>query len=448
MAFPEDRRFEIAAHAASLGVWDWDLRTNSFFYSTRAKEICGFSPDQDLSFQQVSAVTHPDDLPWTSAQAQRAIDPNIQSREPYRYRIRRADTGEVRWVLAHGEAIFAAEGSSRRAVRYIGTLQDITVQHDAEQALIESEARLRLAVETGRAAVWEIDLDRNALTPSPELNTLFGFPVDARPSIAEFEARYAAGESDRLRQESAELQARGETEIQTPLNIIAVDGVERSLLLRARVAPPTDAIQHRVIGVLIDITSQRRAEQRAELIAGEMQHRVKNLLAIVQSLATQSFKNRHDDASKAFIGRLQALAVATQNMKGDGRRAGALREIIEQAVGPYRSEDNAIVMSGDDAQVSSKTATALALGLHELCTNAVKYGSLSVPGGKIELKWMIERETLKLSWVERGGPLVAPPSQIGFGTQVLTRGLFGESVQLVFEPAGVEGRFSIPLEQA
>jgi len=351
-------------------------------------------------------------------------------------------------VLAHGEAIFAAEGSSRRAVRYIGTLQDITVQHDAEQALIESEARLRLAVETGRAAVWEIDLDRNALTPSPELNTLFGFPVDARPSIAEFEARYAAGESDRLRQESAELQARGETEIQTPLNIIAVDGVERSLLLRARVAPPTDAIQHRVIGVLIDITSQRRAEQRAELIAGEMQHRVKNLLAIVQSLATQSFKNRHDDASKAFIGRLQALAVATQNMKGDGRRAGALREIIEQAVGPYRSEDNAIVMSGDDAQVSSKTATALALGLHELCTNAVKYGSLSVPGGKIELKWIIERETLKLSWVERGGPLVEPPSQIGFGTQVLTRGLFGENVQLVFDPAGVEGRFSIPLEQA
>ena len=117
-------------------------------------------------------------------------------------------------------------------------------------------------------------------------------------------------------------------------------------------------------------------------------------------------------------------------------------------MGPYRSEDNAIVVSGADAQVSSKTATALALGLHELCTNAVKYGSLSIPGGSVQLTWLIEGEILKLSWVERGGPLVQPPSQIGFGTQVLTRGLFGENVQLVFDPAGLEGRFSIPLEQA
>ena len=91
----------------------------------------------------------------------------------------------------------------------------------------------------------------------------------------------------------------------------------------------------------------------------------------------------------------------------------------------------------------AKTATALALGPHELCTNAVKYGSLSVPGGRAHLKWVIESDKLKLNWVERGGPPAKPPQKIGFGTQVLTRGLSGEDVRLVFDPAGVEGVFSI-----
>ena len=102
-----ERRFERAAHAASLGVWDWDLVTNSFVYSRRAKEICGFPPDATVTFEQVRSVTHPEDLVWTLPLARRALDPDERAREPYRYRIRRADTGELRWVLAHGEAIFA-----------------------------------------------------------------------------------------------------------------------------------------------------------------------------------------------------------------------------------------------------------------------------------------------------------------------------------------------------
>ena len=206
-------RFEKAAHASLLGVWDWDLDNNNFVYSARAKEICGFPADASVTFDQIRAVTHPDDLVWTLPMARRALDPVERARQPYRYRIRRADTGEVRWVLAHGEAIFAERDGEIRATRYIGTLQDITEQKQAEDALTESEARLRLAVETGKMAVWEIDLTANSVTPSPELNLLCGFPADAAPSIAEFRARYAPGEAERIDREAAELQARGETQI-------------------------------------------------------------------------------------------------------------------------------------------------------------------------------------------------------------------------------------------
>lgn len=437
-----DRRFEIAAHAASLGVWDWDLTTNRFHYSDRAKEICGFAPDQQISLEDVRGVTHPDDFPWTSAQAARAVDPQVKSAEPYRYRVIRADTKECRWVLAHGEPMFETHDGNEQAVRYIGTLQDITAQHDAEQALIESEARLRLAVEAGRAAVWEIDLDRHVVTPSPELNALFGFPPDAAPSIEEFQALYADGEVRRLEEEGAAAQERGESQVQTSLRIIWPDGSNRWLLLRARLAPPTEKIESRVIGVLIDITAQKAAEERAELVAGEMQHRVKNLLTVVQSLALQSFRKHENEASKAFIDRLNALARVTQNVLGGEGTSTHMRQLVDQAIEPYLTDDNSIHVSGPSVSVSSEAATALALGLHELCTNAVKYGSLSVPGGEVSLTWNIHDEALQVFWVERGGPPVTEPAHTGFGTRVLTRGL-GSGASLKFDPEGLRASFEL-----
>lgn len=267
--FDERLRFEIAAHAASLGVWHWELQTGVFHYSDRAKEICGFDPSQEVTLEDLRAITHPDDFQWTAALATRSFDPADRAQEPYRYRILRADSGELRWVLAHGKAIFSSEEPNATALHYIGTIQDITQQRNAEQALIESEARLRYAIEAGKMAVWEIDLDRNTITPSPKLNQLCGFPADASPSLEELRSRYAPGEAERIDKESAELVARGETQIQTTIKQIWPDGTQKWLELRATTAPPNDLIANRVIGVLIDITAQKVAEERALVIAGE-----------------------------------------------------------------------------------------------------------------------------------------------------------------------------------
>lgn len=151
-------RLELATEAAELGVWDWDLDSDRFVYSPRARAICGLPVDSDITYNDVVRVTHPEDFPRTSAQAERAFDPAVRDTAPYRYRVVRPG-GEVRWVLAHGRAIFIGNDEHARAVRYVGTLQDITervmaqerqtllmreVDHRAKNALAIAQALVHL----------------------------------------------------------------------------------------------------------------------------------------------------------------------------------------------------------------------------------------------------------------------------------------------------------------
>ena len=201
MRRPTDNRLEesglklrLALRAANLGVWDWTLETNEMNYSPRAREIYGFTPDETVTFAKVRDATHPEDLPRTSALAKLALNPSIRSREPYEFRIVRADTGEERWILAHGEAIFEEVEGVTRATRYLGTIEDITRRKATELALQESERRQRLALEAARMAVWELDLATDSLTSSAELNRIYGLPADCRPTLEDLRALYVPGE--------------------------------------------------------------------------------------------------------------------------------------------------------------------------------------------------------------------------------------------------------------
>jgi PAS domain S-box-containing protein len=154
-----ESRLRLALAAADLGIWDWDVATGRMVYSQRAKEICGFAQEQDVTFDMAKAVTHPDDYPFTSAQAARALDPEIRDRSPFEYRIVKAD-GSVCWVRAFGEAVFAEVDGKARAVRYTGTLQDITKEHDAAAQLRELNATLEQRVEARTAELLAAEAAR------------------------------------------------------------------------------------------------------------------------------------------------------------------------------------------------------------------------------------------------------------------------------------------------
>jgi diguanylate cyclase (GGDEF)-like protein/PAS domain S-box-containing protein len=255
-----EARLETATAAARLGIWDWNLQTGEMLYSESAKALHGFAPGEPVTLEMITAATHPEDLPRTLAMATRATDPAIKEHLPFEYRIIRPCDGKIRWMLAYGEAIYTAVSGVEQAARYVGTLQDITAQRQAVEALRDSEARLSLAIDAGRMAVWVYDLATNTLQGSPELNRLYGLPPDVQPTIEEFQSRYYADDQQRVTnayRNAAEQNARF---FEVEYRCIQPDQSARWLLLRAENEVNIAGKPSRVVGVVLDITERRTTE--------------------------------------------------------------------------------------------------------------------------------------------------------------------------------------------
>lgn len=258
---PDGVRLSLAVEAADLGIWEWDLLRNSFVYSARARAICGFPLHGEITYEDVRGVTHPDDLPTTRAIAARALDPAIRERQPYEYRIIRRD-GAQRWVRAHGYAIFGDIDGETRALRYIGTLEDIT-----ERTLTQAEAKntarqMRIALEAAQMAVWSLDLTSGTLSSSAEFNRLLAFPDGAEPSIVDIEACYAPGERERVQAEWQACLDERRPRHTAEFNIDRRDGVRRRLMVVCEVSYADDGAPLRALGVIIDVTEHRLAAER------------------------------------------------------------------------------------------------------------------------------------------------------------------------------------------
>lgn len=215
-------------------------------------------------------------------------------------------------------------------------------------------------------------------------------------------------------------------------------------------------------GLQIDITEHKRSEEHLRLLVNELNHRVKNTLATVQSLAVQSFHRRgfqhHEDvveARTAFEARLFALARGHDVLTRENWEGASLCEVANEAIAPYRStagDARRFEIDGHNLRVPPSMALSLSMALHELCTNALKYGALSLPGGKVLLSWSIDESVpeprLKMAWEERGGPPVTPPTRTGFGSRLIQTGLARElngTVRLIYEPTGVVCTIDVPL---
>lgn len=438
---PPEERLRIATRAAGIGIWEWDLQTGQVEYTPTAREIVGFSPDEPITVDMVRSLIHPEDRLANEATAQRAFDPKIRDAPIFRFRLYRRTDGEERWLLCYVEVLFDDDGDRATPVRYVGTLQDITEQVHTEQQLKVSEERLRMAVEAGNLAVWEVDLVREEVTHSPALNRLCGFPEDARPTLEEFRSRYAPGERERMMKIAQEAMARGENKISAEIKHVWPDGTEKWLALQAMITARGDEGALHAVGVLADVTERRRHEIQLETAAREMRHRVKNQITVIGAIASHSLASGDDPAANRaeFLSRLRALAGATDLiLEGPGRDLD-LRKVIETAVQPFRDRPDTIVLDGPEARLPEESVRNLALAMHELCTNAVKYGALSTPSGRVTIAWDRSDGMLHLTWRESGGPPVTPPRAAGFGTRLLTTGLFAspEDLTLDFAPDGL-----------
>lgn len=200
-----------------------------------------------------------------------------------------------------------------------------------------------------------------------------------------------------------------------------------------------------------DITERRRSEEHQQLLINELNHRVKNVLAVVQSIADQTMRAGSVDASVryALSGRLVALAEAHDVVTREKWTSAPMREIITAALAPFCA-DNRCTIEGPDQALRPKTAVSLALAIHELATNASKYGALSSENGRVIVTWTATDGRLELEWREEGGPTVVAPGKLGFGSRMIERGLaseLGGEVELQFLPEGVRCIVKAPLPE-
>ena len=207
------------------------------------------------------------------------------------------------------------------------------------------------------------------------------------------------------------------------------------------------------------LVARQKAEAHARMLTEEMKHRIKNSLGLVGAVASQTFRQSRPvrESLDAFSARLKSMALA-QDVLTQGNGDGvSLHQLVSRALEPYRRHDapDRIAISGPEAWIGGRRSTSLTMALHELATNALKYGALSVDAGRVTVRWRFEKAPgvgrLHIEWREQGGPPVTPPKpkQRGFGSRLIERGLameLGGKAQIVFEPEGVVCEITASLE--
>jgi PAS domain S-box-containing protein len=227
------------------------------------------------------------------------------------------------------------------------------------------------------------------------------------------------------------------------------DGLYRPFLTRVEPLRENGAIVG-WYGTNTDVTEQERDRERLQLLIHELNHRVKNTLATVHSIAMHSLRDLKPNSAKIFENRLLALADVHDVLTRENWEKAQVEELVRTAVEPAGPENFEI--SGPSVAVCPRIAAALAMTLHELCTNAVIHGALSAPGGRVNVEWSVDSDRrapmLHVVWRERGGPTISPPSGKGFGLRLIERTLAsdaGAQVALEFPPEGLRCVMDIPL---
>lgn len=346
-------------------------------------------------------------------------------------------------LAALASSLFALKDSSHR-----GSI--------AAAALDRAEKRHKLALETANIASWIWDIDSNTVECDPLLPELFGLApatrVNARKLFFAIDRRDLRRTDEELSTALRSGDYAGEYRIKdtSPVGWVATRGrvIERSGDGKARL----------VIGVTYNVSERKWTEESQRVLLRELNHRVKNTLATVQALASQTVRHAREPREflDAFSARLQALGRAHGLLSDREWRGIGLEELIRQQTEPFDDPVSSRVRTGGPpVWLPPDQAVALGLILHELASNALKYGALSVSAGAVDIRWRLQgapgERSAVLHWLEEGGPQVSEPERRGFGSILIRRSLdkvLTSNVNHEFLPGGVHAQITLPLDAA
>ncbi|AMN43149.1 sensor histidine kinase [Rhodoplanes sp. Z2-YC6860] len=310
--------------------------------------------------------------------------------------------------------------------------------------LHDNERRLRMAQEAGQIGTFEIDIATNQIRPSEQFCIIFGLPVSRLIPASAAERMVHPDDAAIVSNESA--RALGQLAPTIEYRIKRPDGTVVWISRRGELVRDPRGQPVRMIGVVQDITQRKQADDRQQVLNHELSHRLKNTLTMVQAIATQTMRGASDkEAVKAFNRRVTALSRAHDILLQTSWSSADLRNVLT-AVMELHADAGRFFVAGPDVRLGDKAALSLSLLVHELATNAVKYGSLSMPGGGVETTWRIDGSDLVLSWREFGGPAAQEPERGGFGTRLIKLGIAGTGqAELAYTSTGFSAVFRAPL---
>ena len=325
---------------------------------------------------------------------------------------------------------------------FTASLIDVTAERerrlefDTDQQLLSAEAdqthatmadtarRLQLSLVADEFGSWSRDLTTNRLDASGGCKALFGLPADAPFTHEDFERYVLAEDIDRLVTAVTRSEREG-VPFDIEYRIKRPDGEIRWIAARGEMLRRRDGTPLSIHGFLSDITARKNADEHRQLVANELGHRIRNILSIIGAVIAQSLRGAQslEEAQTTIEGRIAALAAAQDELIRASDAGARIDQVVARVLAPFDPEHRRIVCSGSSTMIDADRARALAMTLHELATNAVKYGALSNEHGSVSLTWRLQESdatVLDVAWRERGGPPMSPPTRRGFGSRLIT----------------------------
>ncbi len=341
------------------------------------------------------------------------------------------------------------------------TFRDVTDLHraqdrrdQAEEALRKRTLELEAVLETIPTAVWfTYDRDLRQVIGNHRASELLRLPreldlseaLDRSRTFNVFRNGVAVPPSERPLHRAA----HGEEVKDEILQVVFNDGEKRMLLMRAAPLRGVNGEIQGAVAAAADVTERHRYEEHLKLVLSELNHRVKNTLAIVQSIAALTFKGAAAAARADFEKRLMTLSAVHTLLIESNWESASLGDLVQTTLDTHRGgERERVSFGGDDFRMRPKSAVVLSMALHELATNAVKYGALSTDRGQVSVRWAVSGERFRMVWEESGGPTVFFPKERGFGSRMIEQGLSAElqgEVNVEYRPAGLICTIDAPL---
>lgn len=443
-----DKRLAATYEAAMVGIAEVDERGRYVRVNDALCAILGRSRDQVVGTDLLE-ITHPEDRTVEAEQYARQVRGELASYTTEKRAVR--PDGLVVHLHVSSSSVRDEKGRFRYGVRVI---QDVTERNRMEDEIQANERRLRELLEALPAAIYTTDAEGRITFYNQAAVDLSGRePVLGNDQWCVTWKLYWPDGTPMPHAECPMAVALRENRPVRGTEAIA-ERPDGSRLSFAPYPMPLRDAEGRLVGainMLVDITDRKEAEARQKVLIDELNHRVKNSLATVQSLAAQTAKHAQDlqDFSTKFEARIISLARAHDLLTKCSWISAPLESLLQDIIAPYSSGQDRLRIGGPALDLNSRAALSLTMVLNELVTNAAKYGALGTPAGRLLVQWEISSgSTLVIEWLEQGGPIVNVPSRRGFGTRLIQRCVERDldgSLDLRFEETGVRCRMTMPL---